>query len=62
MAGNVWQWMGDVYEEQHYRYMRGGSKMEYEYNLRVWARNNAHPEYFGPSVGFRCARDITTAK
>ncbi len=62
MAGNVWQWTGDVYEDQHYRYMRGGSKMEYEYNLRVWTRNNAAPEYFGPSVGFRCARDITTAK
>lgn len=62
MAGNVWQWTGDVYEEQHYRYMRGGSKMEYEYNLRVWTRNNAAPEYFGPSVGFRCARDIAMAE
>ncbi len=62
MAGNVWQWTGDVYEDQHYRYMRGGSKMEYEYWLRVWARNNAAPEYFGPNVGFRCARDITTAE
>lgn len=62
MAGNVWQWTGDVYEDQHYRYMRGGSKMEYEYNLRVWTRNNAAPEYFGPSVGFRCARDIAMAE
>jgi formylglycine-generating enzyme required for sulfatase activity len=26
MAGNVWQWIGDVYEEAHYRTMRGGSK------------------------------------
>lgn len=62
MGGNVWQWTGNVYEEQHYRYMRGGSKMEYEQWLRVWARNNAHPEYFGPSVGFRCARDIATTE
>ncbi|MCZ7539887.1 MAG: formylglycine-generating enzyme family protein [Anaerolineae bacterium] len=62
MAGNVWQWTGNVYEEQHYRYMRGGSKMEYEQWLRVWARNNAAPKYFGPSVGFRCARDITTTE
>lgn len=62
MAGNVWQWTGNVYEEQHYRYMRGGSKMEYEQWLRVWARNNAAPDYFGPSVGFRCARDITTTE
>ncbi len=57
MAGNVWQWTGDVYELQHYRYMRGGSKNVYENNLRVWARNNATPVYFGPGIGFRCARD-----
>ena len=62
MAGNVWQWTGDVYEDQHYRYMRGGSKMEYEQWLRVWARNNAAPAYFGPSVGFRCARDVATTE
>ncbi|NIM93252.1 MAG: SUMF1/EgtB/PvdO family nonheme iron enzyme [Anaerolineales bacterium] len=57
MAGNVWDWTGDVYEEVHYRYMRGGSKADYAYNLRVWTRNNATPEYYSPSVGFRCVRD-----
>jgi formylglycine-generating enzyme required for sulfatase activity len=57
MAGNVWQWTGNVYEDQHYRYMRGGSKAEYGYNLRVWMRNSAGPDYYGLSVGFRCARD-----
>jgi formylglycine-generating enzyme required for sulfatase activity len=57
MAGNVWQWTGDVYEDQHYRYMRGGSKDTYGYNLRVWTRNSAGPEYYSPAVGFRCARD-----
>jgi formylglycine-generating enzyme required for sulfatase activity len=57
MAGNVWQWTGDVYEDQHYRYMRGGSKADYGYNLRIWTRNNAAPQYFSPSVGFRCVRD-----
>jgi formylglycine-generating enzyme required for sulfatase activity len=56
MAGNVWQWTGDVYPEQHYRYMRGGSKDNYAYNLRVWTRNSAGPTYFSPAVGFRCAR------
>jgi formylglycine-generating enzyme required for sulfatase activity len=57
MAGNVWQWTGDVYEDQHYRYLRGGSKDTYGYNLRVWTRNSAGPEYYSPAVGFRCARD-----
>jgi formylglycine-generating enzyme required for sulfatase activity len=59
MAGNVWQWTGDVYENQHYRYMRGGSKDNYAYNLRVWTRNSAGPEYHSPGVGFRCARDAS---
>lgn len=56
MAGNVWQWTGDVYEGMHYRFLRGGSKDTYEMDLRVWVRNNATPTYFSPGVGFRCAR------
>ena len=58
MAGNVWQWTGDVYEGQHYRYLRGGSKDSYEMDLRTWVRNNATPTYYSPGVGFRCARDV----
>jgi formylglycine-generating enzyme required for sulfatase activity len=57
MAGNVWQWTGNVYEGMHYRFMRGGSKDTYEMDLRLWVRNNATPAYFSPGVGFRCARD-----
>lgn len=56
MAGNVWQWTANVYDSQHYRYMRGGSKDVYENNLRVWARNNATPTFTSPGVGFRCVR------
>jgi formylglycine-generating enzyme required for sulfatase activity len=57
MAGNVWQWTSDVYEGQHYRYMRGGSKDTYEMDLRIWVRNNATPTYYSPGVGFRCVRN-----
>jgi formylglycine-generating enzyme required for sulfatase activity len=56
MAGNVWQWTGDVYEGMHYRFMRGGSKDTYEMDLRAWVRNNATPTYYSPGVGFRCVR------
>jgi formylglycine-generating enzyme len=56
MAGNVWQWTGDVYEGMHYRFLRGGSKDTYEMDLRLWVRNNATPTYFSPGVGFRCVR------
>ena len=57
MAGNVWQWTGDDYPKQHYRYLRGGSFFSYEVDLRVWKDNSAGPTYFAADVGFRCARD-----
>jgi formylglycine-generating enzyme required for sulfatase activity len=56
MAGNVWQWTGNVYEGQSYRFLRGGSKDTYDMDLRIWVRNNATPTYYSPGVGFRCAR------
>ncbi len=56
MAGNVWQWTGDITEGMHYRYMHGGSKDTYEMDLRIWVRNNATPTYYSPGVGFRCVR------
>ncbi len=54
MAGNVWQWTGAVYKYTHQRYMRGGSKENYDFNTRVWSRNSAPPDYYGIAVGFRC--------
>jgi len=56
MAGNVWQWTGNVYEGMHYRFLRGGSKDTYDMDLRLWVRNNATPTYASPGAGFRCAR------
>jgi len=54
MAGNVWQWTGDVTENFSDRFMHGGSKMTYDMDLRIWVRNSAPPMYYSPSVGFRC--------
>lgn len=56
MAGNVWQWTGNIYEGMHYRFMRGGSKDTYDMDLRLWVRNNVTPTYYSPGVGFRCVK------
>lgn len=58
MAGNAGEWTGSIYDEQHYRYIRGGSKAQYEIDARVWYRNSATPTYVSPNVGFRCVRDV----
>ncbi len=56
MAGNVWQWVGDILPGFSDRLMHGGSKDTYDMDLRIWVRNSAPPMYFAPDVGFRCAR------
>ncbi len=58
MAGNVWQWTGDDYTDQHYRYMRGGSFYSYAVDLRVWKNNSAGPTHYDSETGFRCAREM----
>lgn len=57
MAGNAWQWVGDITPGFSDRFMHGGSKGTYDMDLRIWVRNSAPPMYFSPSVGFRCARN-----
>lgn len=57
LAGNVWEWTGDVRAGTHLRGLRGGSFANYAYNLRIWTVNNAEPQHSSPRVGFRCARD-----
>ena len=57
MGGNVWQWLGDDYADQHYRHMRGGSFYTYEVDLRVWKFNSAGPQHYSREIGFRCATD-----
>jgi formylglycine-generating enzyme required for sulfatase activity len=58
MAGNVWQWIGDVQPQEGFsdRLMHGGSKDTYDMDLRIWVRNSAPPMYFSPGVGFRCVK------
>lgn len=56
MAGNVWQWVGDILPGFSDRFLKGGSKDTYDMDLRVWVHYSAPPMYFGPGVGFRCAR------
>jgi formylglycine-generating enzyme required for sulfatase activity len=57
MAGNVWQWVGDIIPGLSDRLMHGGSKDTYDMDLRVWARNSAIPTYYSPGVGFRCVKN-----
>lgn len=57
MAGNVWQWVGDILPRFSDRFMHGGSKGTYDMDLRLWVRNSAPPMYYSPSVGFRCVRN-----
>jgi formylglycine-generating enzyme required for sulfatase activity len=57
MAGNVWEWTGDIHEGTHNRSLRGGSHTNYGFDLRIWSHNNADPRHVSPSAGFRCVTD-----
>lgn len=59
MAGNVFEWMDNIYEEESgWRALRGGSWDFYRRNLRCSARNNDHPSSRNDLVGFRVVRHL----
>lgn len=72
LAGNVWEWVADLYyqntysfsslsgqPESGYRVLRGGSWYSFALDLRSTLRDNFNPSYMGNDIGFRCASDVS---
>jgi len=74
MAGNLYEWTIDWYDEQFYsknpainprgpaegaaKVQRGGSYHNAPYRLRSTFRTKGDPTAHDPNVGFRCAQDV----
>jgi len=74
MAGNLYEWTIDWYDEQFYsrnpainprgpvegtaKVQRGGSYTNGPYRLRATFRTKGDPTEHDPNVGFRCAQDF----
>jgi len=74
MAGNLYEWTTDWYDEQFYsknpainprgpsegtaKVQRGGSYTNGPYRLRSTFRTKGDPTEHDPNVGFRCAQDV----
>jgi formylglycine-generating enzyme len=74
LAGNLYEWTTDWYDEQFYRknpainprgpaegsakVQRGGSYINGAYRLRSSFRTKGDPTEHDPNVGFRCALDV----
>jgi formylglycine-generating enzyme required for sulfatase activity len=54
MSGNVWEWTGSWYDEEHrYRVVRGGSWIGYQWFARGSFCNWSIPLMFNDDLGFR---------
>ena len=58
LAGNVWEWMADWYEEGQSRVLRGGSWALGATGLRAASRLTVEPDLRYSVIGFRCAREV----
>jgi formylglycine-generating enzyme required for sulfatase activity len=74
LAGNLYEWTTDWYEEEFYsknpainpkgpaegtaKVQRGGSYINGAYRLRSSFRTKGDPTEHDPNVGFRCAQDV----
>jgi len=57
MAGNIWEWMENWYDEKkNIRSLRGGSWLDHELGLRCSERNKLDPGDRNFAIGFRVVR------